>query len=165
VPAPIGTYTRNAFQEETDLAKAERMVIYQEEWVRGAPKVKDCAMSHLDKVADWLATARKPYVSFPVRVEPTGDPNLDRTRRLTVVNYLVERGVGDAEQRVVLASPYAEGLQGDIIERIYHSGARLGTGAPSLFGTTGGATNVGPGGFFGGGFGGSGGFGGGFRGF
>ena len=151
-PVPVGTFVYSAFQEETDLAKAERLVIYREEWTRGAPSVKDCAVYHLEQIADWLSANAKPYNLFPVRVEPSGDPVLDRTRRLTIVNYLVERGVADAETRVLLGSGRAEGLQGEIIERIYQRGQYLGTSGSQLFGTGGAASSVFPSSFGGGGF-------------
>ncbi len=167
-PAPIGYYLHSAMQVQTDLAKAERLVIYREEWQRGTPVVKDCALYHLEQIAEWLRSNCKPYSVYPVRVEPSGDPVVDQTRRLTIVHFLVERGVADAETRVLFGTGRAEGLQGEWIERVYQRGQTIGSsgGAP-LFGTGGGLPGVFPPSFGFGGFGGFNGFfgGGGFRGF
>ena len=99
VPAPIGSFVYNVFQEQADLAKAERLVIYQEDWVQGNAKIKVCAMHHLEQIAEWLASNQKPYIAFPVRVEPTGDGKLDRERQNAITGFLAERGVADAQQR------------------------------------------------------------------
>jgi hypothetical protein len=152
--APLGTYVNTAFQLETDLAKAERLVLYQEDWVQGTPQLKDVSLYHLAEIADWLRNGRQPHSSYPVRVEPTGIRALDEARRHVAVRMLAERGVGDAEARVIIAPPWAEGLRYEQIERAWIRGLFL--ESSTLFGG------------FGGGFGGFGGFGsplGGFGGF
>ena len=145
-PAPIGTYTRNIFQEQADLAKAERLVVYREEWVTGVAQTKYCALDHLEVIAEWIVKKRMPHSTFPVRIEPVGDPLLDQARRSVVVNFLTARGVRDAEQRVLIYPPSAEGLRWDSIERLYirgfgittgGTGTTAGTGAGSGFGTSG----------------------------
>src|SRR5262249_43569837 len=88
--APLGTYVRNAFQMQADLAKAERLVLYQEEWVLGRSNIKDVSLYHLEQIAEWLRSNHMPHAGFPVRVEPTGDRALDQARRLEAVRMLLE---------------------------------------------------------------------------
>jgi len=108
-----------------------------------------------------------PEVPFPVLIQVDLNATLNEARRQTIVAMLTQHGVPDAEQRVVLGYPEAEGLFGEEAERIYPQmlrgsyGQRFTPGFRSGFGGYGGYGGFGgaggtfgrPGGFIPGPFG------------
>jgi hypothetical protein len=63
---------------------------------------------------------RLPFVPFPILIQAhTLDGHLNEQRRCNIVQALQLNGIPDAEQRVVLGFPEAEGLYGDEAPRIY----------------------------------------------
>lgn len=150
MPPPNGSHVREWNGRMAAAAAADRFVIYLYEWCPCSQELSPGGRRHLSAL-----TLHLPEVPFPVVVQPSGDGVLDQVRRQMVVHCLLEHGIADADARVLLLPPAAEGLYGTEARRIYQEfqaeqrGSQVGG-----FGTaTGGAgfTN---------GFGGVGGFGG-----
>jgi hypothetical protein len=160
-PAVTGTYTRQLFDQQAAKAEADDFVIYKNEWYMGGTKPGPFGSYHLTEIVRRLAE-----VPFPVVIQPqVGDPGLDLARRDVVVRSLAQAGVPDADQRVIIAYPQAEGLYADIqAARTYFFMMLPGTYSFRLL-YGGGGFGLGGGGLYGGGFGnGLGGFGGGLGG-
>jgi hypothetical protein len=109
-PAVTGTYTRQLFDLQAAKAEADDFVIYKNEWYMGGTKLGPFGSYHITEIVRRLAE-----VPFPVVLQPQiGDPALDLARRDVVVRALAEAGMPDADQRVIIAYPQAEGLYADI---------------------------------------------------
>ncbi len=168
MPEPPGAFVRRFQAVQTDKAEASDFVFFLDEWYQGGDKLGPFGQYHLTQVAQ-----RLPSVPFPVVIQPHSDPNLNETRRQVVVTGLTNLGIPDADVRVVIAYPQAEGLRFKQIELVNQNllfqqavnnriGAFRGTGFGRGFNRFGlGFGGFGRVGF--GGFGGVGGFGG-FRG-
>jgi hypothetical protein len=107
IPQPNGTYVHAWEERMATAAAADRFVIYLNEWYMGGPELGPCGFGHLAEIARHL-----PAAPFPVVVQPCGDEMLNQMHRQMVVHYLVEHGIGDAETRVIVVCPKAEGLFG-----------------------------------------------------
>jgi hypothetical protein len=164
--APLGAISDPIWQSQEARAEASEFVIYNHEFEFEAPWLNHCGKSHVKQIA-----ARLQYCpNLPVVIQPDQtkidestefkypvhpNPELDLKRREMIVLALQEMGVHDAEKRVLVAPPYAEGFTATEAQQVYNQ-ALSGAGQFGGFG----------GGF--GGFGssfGGGGFGGGFGGF
>jgi hypothetical protein len=154
-PAPPGTSVNQAIDTQAANAAKDDFVVYSNEWLADSTVLGPAGKRHIDRIAKKLSS-----VPYPVIVEPTGNVDLDRSRREALVTVLVMRGIGDAEQRVVIGYSSAEGLFGDEAERIYDQMLNPGMGGYGGghgFGGYGGSAyrrHVGPGSFWGGFFGG-----------
>jgi hypothetical protein len=147
VPPPLGYTVREAFGMQRTNALGEYFVVYREDWLQGRPLLNDTGARHVAGIIRRLG-----MIKAPLKVEPTGNEELDARRKVALIELLVDAGVppADASARIIPGATRAEGLRFKDIEAIYNS-----TG-----GTTG-TINMG-GGYGGyGGFGGMGGFGGG----
>jgi hypothetical protein len=138
IPQPVGTLTGAFLNRQADKAECDDFILYYNEWQEGTNQFGPHGASHMEQIAQRLAS-----VTFPVVIQPVGDPVLNKLRRQTVVDILVQAHYLDANDRVVIAHSNAEGLFGDEAERIY----------PAMIS---GAGRGGGGGFGGGGFGGGG---------
>jgi hypothetical protein len=147
-PAPNGTYVHRFRDLQAAKAEADDFVIYKYEWEQGGAELGPFGKYHLNEMVK-----RLPYVPFPVLIQAhTVDGEVNEQRRRYVVEALERNGIVDAEQRVVLGFPEAEGLYGDQASWIYSQMMAQQTGFNLL------GRGFGLGGF--GGFGGLGGFGG-----
>ncbi len=146
IPLPIGTYTRTHMNRQVAKAEADDFVIYWNHFQENSAKLSPFGSQQL-----LLIAKRLPYAPYPVVIQVEKTPELGRARREEVVAFLRNAGIANAEDRVILGWPGAEGLYGDESERIYQQLPQAGFG-------------FGGGGFGGFGFGGGfiGGFGGGF---
>jgi hypothetical protein len=109
-PAVTGTYTRQLFDQQAAKAEADDFVIYKNEWYMGGTALGPFGSYHVTEIVRRLAE-----VPFPVVIQPQiGDPAVDLARRDVVVRALAQAGVPDADQRVIIAYPQAEGLYADI---------------------------------------------------
>lgn len=157
VPPPLGASVRTWFNTQTEVALAEYFVLYREDFLKGDVRLNETGLRHLGGIV-----RRFSFSPAPVRVEPTGDPSLDRLRRQTVIDAMLCAGVNAqaAIDRVQIGGTRAEGLRYDDIDNIGQSTDRNSRG----YGGGGFGGGYGGGGF-GGGFGGGlgGGFGGGYR--
>jgi hypothetical protein len=138
MPYPNGTYVHEWEQRMSAEARSDRYVIYLYEWYMGGPTLGPYGRQHLERIARHL-----PDVPGPVVVQPCGDEALNQVHRQTVVQCLLEHGIGDAEERAILAFPRAEGLYGFEAQRVFQflqSGSTTGGGFGGTTGTTGGIT-------------------------
>lgn len=154
IPVPNGTFVHAWVDAQANKAEADDFVFYRQEWCMGGQELGPYGRYHLHQVVK-----RLPKVPFPVVVQPTLDDQLNETRRQLLVQYLAINGIVDADHRVIVAFPDAEGLNGEEAPIVYRQMIR-GTGG--FGGNTGiGGSVSGFGGGFGGGIaGGMGGFGG-----
>jgi hypothetical protein len=109
-PAVTGTYTRQLFDQQAAKAEADDFVIYKNEWYMAGTGLGPFGSYHITEIVRRLGE-----VPFPVVIQPQiGDPALDLARRDVIVRALARAGVPDADQRVIIAYPQAEGLLADI---------------------------------------------------
>jgi hypothetical protein len=177
IPTHAGTYVNAYLNKQADKAELDDFVLYYNEFRDGEAQLGPFGRRHLAQII-----ARLSSVPFPVVIQPepehlqaTNTPNnpedkkvdarqVDQMRRKVVIDLLCQAKIPNAEERVVVGIPTAEGLFGEEAERIYPQMMQnqLG-GFGGGYGAYGGLGS-GYGGGFGGGFGGFGGFGGGFGG-
>jgi len=156
IPQPAGTHSSQWYATQTALADRDDFVIYQYEWQPDSAQLSPFGQRHMSTLADRLS-----YEPEQVVIEPSGDSTLDVQRREHLVVLLNQKAVASANDRVLVASPTAEGLHGREAPRLsngyFFSGSRSsgnsGSGQSSLGGGTGGFGG-GSGGGFGGGLGG-----------
>lgn len=151
MPAAMGTYACQWQNAQTARGEEDDFVVYQYEWLGGGVQLGPDGRRHAALIA-----ARLPEVPFAVVIAASGNEELDQQRRLAMVEHLASHGLGEADGRVVVGYPEAEGLYGAEAERLGDQWL-LGRGAGRQGGILGGG---GFGGYGGGGFG-LGGFGGG----
>jgi hypothetical protein len=167
-PAMLGTEVDEINRAQEENAEAAKFIIYQHEFQLnhledgrniGGVRLNEYGEDHVKRIADQI----KKGAPWPVVVERSQttawvdtqfqypvhfDPDLDLRRREAVVRALVRLGVADAEQHVVVAPSFAQGITSEEAVRAYYRG------------TSGWGSGGGYGGFGGiGGFGGFGGFG------
>lgn len=160
ITPPYGTHYSEVFAGQAQRAKADRFVVYKHEWYLGGTRPGPAGRRHFTKIAETLGPCGPPVVIQPVDPEELDDASpeeafkLNEERRQQLVEFLMARGDPNADARVVIGYPTAEGLYGipaNLIGQRYlygQGGAGLGLGG-----------GLGGGGFGGGG--GGGGFGGG----
>ncbi|UUO07978.1 hypothetical protein M4951_06590 [Blastopirellula sp. J2-11] len=172
---PLGSVIDQMNAAQEDNAEAAKFVIYMHEFEASQPeeKIRDVQSWRLNDYGEdhvkQIAAKLKEGVGFPVvieRNETSVDPRstfkypvhfnaqVDERRRQVVVASLVRMGVEDAENRVVVAPSFSEGLNAQEAATAYGR-SRLGNGSGFGGGFGGGGFG---GGFGGGGFGGGGGF-------
>jgi hypothetical protein len=160
-PAPPGTYVNKFFKLQAAKAEMDDFVIYRHMWLNNGTELGPLGRYQLDLITRRLAT-----VPFPVVVETSKDEKVDSVRRDVILSLLTTRGFNDP-QRVIVAYPIAEGLNGDEIYRIangivglgdHHEGGWYGQGNGPSFGNFGLGGNA----FFGPGFNGGNGIGSGY---
>jgi hypothetical protein len=169
IPPPHGTHLGEILAGQHFRAEAEKLVVYKHEWYMGGTEPGPAGRRHLSTLGARLACLPFPVVIEPVEPEELPEPSpeaafkLNEERRLRVVEFLAARGVVDADRRVVLDYPTAEGLYGIpatlIGQRYQFTQAGVGAGAGVGIGGGGGGfggagVSGGLGTSFGGGFGG-----------
>jgi hypothetical protein len=115
-PAPVGTYTREAFNRQAEKAEADDFAFYNYEFNEDGSALGPAGCRHLIQVAHRVQENQP----FPIVIEATGDPKIDLTRRGLIVTRLVAAGVLDADRRVVVGLTQGEGLYGEEAPRIYN---------------------------------------------
>jgi hypothetical protein len=108
LPAPNGSYVHRFQDMQADKAEADDFVIYLHEWYMGGPVLGPYGTYHVDQIVK-----RLPDVPFPVVLQPDKDPRVNETRRELIVSRLIACGFKDADVRVVIGFPEAEGLFGE----------------------------------------------------
>jgi len=146
-PAPPGTYINKLFKIQAAKAEMDDFVIYRHMWLNNGTELGPLGRYQMD-----LITRRLPTVPFPVVVETAKEDKIDSVRRDVILSLLAPRGFNDP-QRVIVAYPIAEGLNGDEIFRINNGIVGLDPNGQGRGGAggLGGQSFFGPG--FGGGFG------------
>jgi hypothetical protein len=124
IPPPAGTHLAEIKNAQKALAEADDFVIYEHEWLYGGTVPGPYGRYHLGQIAKRLAD-----VPFPVLIQVNPDENLNQVRRAAVVAFLVNNGYADADTRVVVGFPAAEGLFGDEAARDFERGYSGGYGA------------------------------------
>lgn len=108
IPAPNGSHVREFQLRQTCRAAEDDFVIYLREWYHGESDLGPYGKYHLSKIAK-----RLPAETYHVVIEPTADLHLNEQRKEQLIAYLKETGIGDADQRVVVGLPIAEGMSGE----------------------------------------------------
>jgi hypothetical protein len=123
MPSPVGTHARRIFDTQAAKAEADDFVIYRHEWANAGKELNGYGRYHLQQIAQ-----RLPSVPFPVLIQIDKDQQLNEARRQVVVQFLVQAGITDAEVRVLVGFPEAEGLNGEEAERMYQQSIWSGYG-------------------------------------
>jgi hypothetical protein len=151
IASPNGTFVKGFEAVQTSKAEQDDFVIYCNEWYpEGSTSLGPYGRFHIQQII-----SRLPTVPFPVIIQPDHcSEELNESRRQTLVMALSLHGIPDADARVIVAYPQAEGLYGAEAEGIYTRMLRGGFGGmgPGAGVFTGGAFGLG-GGFTAGGFG------------
>jgi hypothetical protein len=108
IPPPTGTHTHEIFDLQAQKAEADDFVIYKNEWFNAGTKLGPYGDYHLDQIAK-----RLPTVPFPVVIQPEADPGLNQARLEVIITCLANKEIPDADHRVIIAYPQAEGLFGE----------------------------------------------------
>lgn len=114
LPAPNGSYVRQFQDLQAARAEADDFVVYLHEWYLGGQTLGPYGNYHLDQIAK-----RLPSVPFPVVLQPGPDTKVNDARRELLVTRLVACGIADADVRVLIGYPEAEGLFGEEAECIF----------------------------------------------
>lgn len=111
---PHGSFMRRFQALQADKAEASDFVVFLNEWFEGGTQLGPFGLYHINQIAQ-----RLPTVPFPVKVQPQADSALNEKRRQVIVAALLGLGVADADTRVVIAYPEAEGIRYEDIERVW----------------------------------------------
>ena len=149
MPAPLGTYMNGWRDAQAIAAEADQFVIYRQEWYQDGIKPGPYGGYHLERIKQ-----RLPSVPFQVIIEvDLRDEKINIARQSYVVNQLLAVGIADAQARVIIGYPRAEGLYGDEAARIFlqrYSGGQGGTVGTSSGASSGGGLGIGGGSAMGG---------------
>lgn len=131
--APLGTLSDPNWQIQEANAEASDFVIYQHEFTMNSVRLNMAGEDHVKQIAARLRSDQSPPVviersmttarentEFKYPIHP--NPDLDMRRREVVVACLVELGIPDADQRVVVAPAFAEGYEATEATRAYYRG-------------------------------------------
>jgi len=141
-PFPLGQVTDSFWETQQTNAEASDFIFYDHEFEGDTDALTHAGKKHLLQVA-----MRMMHVPFPVVVEQSvhnREPDLDRWRRQTIINELMQLGVDCADQRVVISPALARGITAQEGEAAYYrtfTGEKgdFGGGAGRRFGGRGGA--------------------------
>jgi hypothetical protein len=148
IPSPLGTAACQWQLAHMELAELDDFVIRVREWHGNSAELDSDAVQHL------MNLAGRPSGPQVVVIEPTSDAALNAARMQEVVRMLTQFNVLDAESRVMIQRPIAEGMYGAEAPRI--ANGYLGGGANVGQGMQGGVVGGTQQGGFVGGFGGGG---------
>lgn len=148
LPDPNGAFVRRFQTVQSVNAEMTDFVFFRHEWYLNGIELGPYGKYHLDQIIKRLHD-----VPFPVLIQIDVDVEKNQKRRERIVEALALAGHADADQRVILGFPAAEGMFGEEIEPTY---ARLLATAYGNFFPAYPGAGFGSGGF--GGFGGYGGF-------
>jgi len=144
-PFPIGQVSDSFWETQETNAEAADFIFYDHEFRGNTAELSPGAKKHLMQVA-----LRLEHVPFPVVIEEspgTHSPadnafrrELDLARRQTIVEQLARLGVGNIEERVIVANAFPEGYTGVESEGSYYNviGSAFGGGFGRRFGGAGG---------------------------
>jgi len=154
-PPPLGSCLNAWASVQIARAELQELYITLNEWYLGGATLGPAGRRHIERLARSIIDS-----TSTIYVEPADDTKLNERRLLAIAQELKKFGVTNAEKRVSLATPLAEGLAGEEAVRIYPRlffirgfGGGGGGGGGGLGGMGGG--NSGGGGLGIGGFGGS----------
>jgi hypothetical protein len=128
-PLSLGAISDQVWMTQEDNAEASKFVVYEHEFQLHKAILNTAGEDHVKQMAARIAKG----ANFPVIIErtmtgddrgdyhyPTGpDPELDIRRRALVVAALERFGIADANDRVLITTPMAEGITGVEAEANY----------------------------------------------
>lgn len=144
-PFPLGQVSDSFWETQQTNAEAADFIFYDHEFRGNTAELGPAAKKHLMQVA-----LRLEHVPFPVVIEESPGSHspaeiarraeIDQARRQTIVEQLARLGVGNIEERVIVANAFPEGYTGVESEGSYYNviGGAFGGGAGRRFGGTGG---------------------------
>jgi len=137
-PFPLGQVTDSFWEAQQTNAEAGDFIFYDHEFIGNTAVLAPGAKRHLESVA-----LRIEHVPFPLVIEMTphnARPELDRARRVTIVEQLNRMGVTNADARVVIANGFSNGYSSIEAENAYYQTLNVGFGGGGgrRFGGTGG---------------------------
>lgn len=140
IPPPLGTNVRSVFDMQRGNALTEYFTVYREDWNMGTASLNSSGERHFDGIVRRLGLS-----ASPIKIEPSGNADLDTVRRMAVIDALVRNGIPapEATGRVVIGGTRAEGLRYNDIEAVYSRSIIIGIGG------YGGSSGFGGGGGFG----------------
>ena len=119
-PFPLGAVTDAHWETQQTNAEAADFIFYDHEFTGDTAELAPGAKRHLEEVA-----LRLEHVPFPIVVEQSehnAKPELDQKRRQTIIESLARMGIVNIEDRVAVASAFAEGFTGMEGEQAYYRG-------------------------------------------
>lgn len=138
IPQPLGSHAC-AWQSAQDaLAEKDDFVIYQYEWQGESAELAPFGRRHIAVLKPRLMTQLS-----SIMVEPSANPAIDNQRKGTLVALLTSHGITDAESRVRVGYPTAEGLYGPDSQRLERGYFRGGAGQGGLGGGFSGGSGLG----------------------
>ncbi len=147
---PLGALSDPVWQDQEANAEPAELMVYQHEFEPNTEWLNLAGEDHLKEIAAGLQSVEDLFViversmaspppgdaEYPYPVYP--NPELDMRRREIVVRCLAAMGIADADQRVVVAPAFAQGITGNEAEASYQRGlGGAGFGAPGLGGAGG----------------------------
>ncbi len=123
LPDPPGEHVRRFQATQVKNAEAIQYAIFLNEWHMGGTELGPYGEHHVSRMIRYLGS-----VPHPVLIQPCPDAATNEIRRNVVVAKLLTGGIHDAETRVRIANPDAEGLFGDEAPRIYNQMIRSNAG-------------------------------------
>lgn len=153
-PFPVGQVTDSFWETQQTNAEAADFIFYDHEFRRttsGPDRVETAQLAPLAKKKLEQVAVRLEHVPFPVIIESFPRNHdaaqnyqkglVEEARRKTIVEHLNQMGIQNADERVVIANAFPEGITGIEGERAYWNviGGGFGGGAGRRFGGTGGA--------------------------
>jgi hypothetical protein len=159
LPSPLGTAVRQVHAEQVGRARLANFVINNNEWYKGGEKLGPEGRRHLQELEKQLTAADTNIVIAPQAELTDEDQYLEKneSRRQYVIAALTAAGILNADSRVILGYPEAEGLNGNLAPLAYRrmliqgGNAGGGGGGGGLGGGGGGGLGGGMGGAMGGG--------------
>ena len=131
--APLGAVSDPIWKNQEANAEASELVVYQHEFMRDAEWLNHAGEDHVKQIAERMRSEQdlpvvveqsmtSPLVGaeYPYPVHPNVE--LDMRRREIVVRSLTALGIPDAEQRVVVAPAFTDGVTGSEAESAYRQG-------------------------------------------
>jgi hypothetical protein len=151
-PFPVGQVTDSHWETQQTNAEAADFIFYDHEFRRETTgnHAETAQLSPLAKKKIEQVALRLEHVPFPVVIEQLPRDHdaaknhqkglVEEARRRTVVEQLNRMGITNADERVVIANAFPEGITGIEAERSYLNvlGGSFGGGAGRRFGGTGG---------------------------
>jgi hypothetical protein len=114
-PPPNGSSVQAWYDEQANRGEANDFTIYLNEWYMGGMDLGPYGVHHLANIV-----RRLPEVPFPIVIEPHLDQAVNERRRRVIVDALLQQGIADAEERVAIAYPQAEGLYAEEHQFIFY---------------------------------------------
>jgi len=114
MPDAPGEHVRRFQATQVKNAEAIQYAVFLNEWYMGGTELGPYGEHHVQRMIRYL-----PTVPHPVLIQPAPDAAINEIRRNVIVGKLLNGGILDAETRVRIANPDAEGLFGDEAPRIY----------------------------------------------